>query len=945
MHSEDGAKKRVIGSANCCAGGFRGDSAQLPTLQAVVNGKQARALLDSGCSTSIISKRIVQNCDLRHSKRQITMMNGKTTDACWEYDCCIQVLGRVVTLSCFVCDILPGYDLLLGMDAVSALGGVSISGDRRTVTVKPNDFCGAALSAEELIIKDKDFEAKFENGRWVAAWKWTESCNPILSNRVSQYSMKEEIRPAFNAEIQEWIKLGWLQEYEGEHEGLIPLMAVEQINKGKIRPVLDFRELNNYVSSHTAESAVCGEKLRRWRQLGTSVSVLDLSKAYLQVHIRPDLWKYQVVGFQGKQYCLTRLGFGLNVAPKIMSAIVTKVLSLDPNIERATDSFIDDIIVNESIISANEVSQHLQRYGLESKPSECLIGARVLGLRVFEENGEISWKRDNLVEAPRKTMTKREIFSLCGRLLGHFPVAAWLRPACSYLKRKASAVAWDSPVSNEIMSVTEDLWEKFKANDPVKGNWHVPDSSSVRVFCDASSIAIGVCVEVSGRVVEDASWLRKADDAAHINLAELEAVLKGVDLASKWEAKEIEIITDSAAVHSWLKSIVSKDKKIQYRGMGEILLRRRLGLLDNIVKECGIVLTSRLVPSAENKADALTRVPKSWLNSHVCAAAVEEKESVEIRRIHDIIHCGVDKTYFLVKSFNPNMNIEMDKIKEVVQSCVRCRSIDPTPVRWEGGCLSVDENWSRIACDVTHYKSELFLTLVDSGPSRFAAWKKISNESAREICGAFKRFFQEMGPPGELLLDNSTTFKSGPLRELCDNWGVRMIYRAAYRPRGNGIVERNHRTIKRMAARTEGDILDAVFWYNFLPREGIDQNTSPSRRLFLHSWRNPKVQQPHTREKSCSFERGDAVFVKPPGARCTTQWKRGYVTNVTPEGAVDVDGVHRHIADIRHVSLDSVEGYSSDENSEVEVEEREGIRRSERVTAQPWRYADADYNS
>ena len=37
---------------------------------------------------------------------------------------------------------------------------------------------------------------------------------------------------------------------------------IVQPNKGKIRPVLDFRELNQYVSSHTAESEVCSSKLR-----------------------------------------------------------------------------------------------------------------------------------------------------------------------------------------------------------------------------------------------------------------------------------------------------------------------------------------------------------------------------------------------------------------------------------------------------------------------------------------------------------------------------------------------------------------------------------------------------------------------------------------------------------------------------------------------------------
>ena len=274
---------------------------------------------------------------------------------------------------------------------------------------------------------------------------------------------------------------------------------------------------------------------------------------------------------------------------------------------------------------------------------------------------------------------------------------------------------------------------------------------------------------------------------------------------------------------------------------------------------------------------------------------------------------------------------------------MRCRSIDPTPIRWEGGELSVCENGVRISCDVTHYKGTLFLTLVDSGPSRFAAWKPIQNESAQSVCQAFLSYFREMGPPHEILLDNSSTFKSISLRELCASWGVQMIYRAAYRPSGNAIVERNHRTVKRMAARSGGDILDAVFWYNYLPREGMDPTSSPSRHLFRHRCRNPMERPRESRQREQpGFSQGDTVFVKPPGARCTTRWKEGRVTRVTPAGAVEVDGVHRHVGDIRRVFLESSESEAEDTEGSGEESQME-VRRSDRVTAQPWRYCDSDY--
>ena len=53
-------------------------------------------------------------------------------------------------------------------------------------------------------------------------------------------------------------------------------------------------------------------------------------------------------------------------------------------VRRGTDSNIDDIIVNEELVSCEKVKALLSAYGLEVKPEEELIGGRVLGLRVIK---------------------------------------------------------------------------------------------------------------------------------------------------------------------------------------------------------------------------------------------------------------------------------------------------------------------------------------------------------------------------------------------------------------------------------------------------------------------------------------------------------------------------------------------------------------------------------
>ena len=53
--------------------------------------------------------------------------------------------------------------------------------------------------------------------------------------------------------------------------------------------------------------------------------------------------------------------------------------------------------------------------------------------------------------------------------------------------------------------------------DPVRGVWQVSQHGKVTVWTDASSLGLGVALEVDGSIVEDVSWLRKESDYQHIN--------------------------------------------------------------------------------------------------------------------------------------------------------------------------------------------------------------------------------------------------------------------------------------------------------------------------------------------------------------------------------------------------------------------------------------------
>lgn len=920
----------------------------LPIIDILVENEPARGLVDTGCSTSVVHSRYVPQC---RGDIYISAFDGsqiKCKGANWVN---LGVNGECVTVRAVVSNhLVDGVDVVLGVDVIDQLGGVTVTqgkvcfgavgvasvsqGIEHRSTGESDDSCSG------IVIEDPDFHATFDGQKWIVKWFWKNNEPVTLTNKVSCYDKKLEgqTKEEFEKEVDRWIAEGILVPWKNEVKaGIIPLMAVKQPTKNKVRPVLDFRELNVNVECHTGDDVtdICSETLREWRQTGEKVSVVDLKSAYLQLSVDEELWPYQLVNYKGQTFCLTKLGFGLNSAPRIMSKILKTVLSKDDKIKRATSSYIDDILVNETIASADEVIRHLNTFGLITKPLESLDGGAALGLRLSRVGGELMFRRGNKVPEVADMLTRRELFSICGTLVGHYPIAGWLRVACSYIKRRAGGAQWEDPVGEQSMLMIKEVIEKVKLDDPVRGNWCVPGVKHGVVWCDASNIAVGVILEINGKTAEDAAWLRKRDDFNHINVAELEAVLKGVNMAIKWGLESIEVRTDSATVGAWLKTVISAEKRVHTKGAAEMIIKRRLGNLKELITEFGLNIVVLLVPSKKNKADVLTRVKKGWLvsseveHAHLCAGAV-----VDLAELHNKHHMGIDRTLYLAKKLDPEVSRE--SVKKVVQCCDRCQSIDPAPVVHKGGEVSVENNWRRLAVDVTHYRQIPYLSMVDCGPGRFAIWRKLKKEDAQEISAEFNNVFLERGPVDELLMDNSTAFRSRCLGDMLHDWNITRVFRAAYRPGGNGIVERHHRTIKAIAERGGISPIEAVYWYNSTPRSGQEESSVPQRSVYKYGWRYPSIVPSGadtSQDNGLPIKMGEEVWVKPPGARCTTQWRKGTITHVNSRNNISVDGMPRHVLDVRPVVIpaalvdDSGERLSGESFSEEPVEPLESDQR------------------
>ena len=124
---------------------------------------------------------------------------------------------------------------------------------------------------------------------------------------------------------------------------------------------------------------------------------------------------------------------------------------------------------------------------------------------------------------------------------------------------------------------------------------------------------LGVVISDDGFVIDDHCWLRPKSDKRHINVAELDAVLRGLSAVVDHGVTNVRVMTDSKTVHGWLKSLFGKIQQVKVNGLYRALVERKLQLIDDLVEVYKLKISVEWVPSQKNLANSLIHVPASWL--------------------------------------------------------------------------------------------------------------------------------------------------------------------------------------------------------------------------------------------------------------------------------------------------------------------------------------------
>ena len=183
-------------------------------------------------------------------------------------------------------------------------------------------------------------------------------------------------------------------------------------------------------------------------------------------------------------------------------------------------------------------------------------------------------------------------------------------------------------------------------------------------------------------------------------------------------------------------------------------------------------------------------------------------------------HLGKEKTKFLARDTVFWLTMNKD-IEHLIDQCKACQEYQNSQQSEPLKQHNIPQRpWSVLGTDLFEIKGQHFLIVVDYY-SKFPIVKQIDkNRSSVQIIKLMRNIFSEFGIPEKVVSDNGPQYSSSEFRSFAESWGFVHSTTSPNRPQGNGFVERQIQTVKKviMKAHTSGnDIQLALLYFRITP--------------------------------------------------------------------------------------------------------------------------------
>lgn len=673
--------------------------------------------------------------------------------------------------------------------------------------------------------------------------------DPIKQRYYPVSPFKQEI---INSELDKMIKLGVVEKSTSAWSS--PVLVVPK-KDNTWRFCVDFRKLNRVSERDAWPLPYISDILRK---LGGAryLSTLDIQSAYWQIEIEPSSRPYTAFTVPSKGlYQFVRMPFGLHNAPATFQRLVDNLFG--PELEPYVFKYLDDIIIvtptfEKHLEILNLVFQRLKEANLTLNRDKCYFcrpELKFLGFVVSRSGIAVDPdKVDAVVNLP-PPKTVREVRRVIGMI-------SWYRrfvdnysdlvDPLTALLRKGKKFVWDSACELSFQKIKDAL---ISAPILACPNFEHP----FYVQTDASAYGVGA---VLTQKYDDREYVicylsrsltrpeRNYSSTERECLAALWAVEK---LRCYLELSKFYLVTDCHSL-LWLENLKDPQGRLGRWALRlqqfdyEVIHRRGK---DHIVPDT----LSRALPrdtevevnyiEVENVKDPwylklcnlIEKFPLKYSRwrlengkifkyiepefhylrdgSDYWKLVVPKENRMDLlSKFHDdktAGHLGIYKTFNRLSRlfYWPAMKSDVSRYVRKCKTCLRTKPEQKKPAGLMGKQLGATKCWQVISTDLcgplpkSSHGHQYILVVTDTF-SKFSLFFPLRRATATSVSKLIKEnVFMVFGVCQFLRCDNGVQFRSREFTNLCNSFGVKIIFNPNYSPQCNP-TERVNRVLKSM---------------------------------------------------------------------------------------------------------------------------------------------------